>query len=216
MLDKDITETPVPAPLLVHPILTDEQAVLVHQALLAFLNTPEGDLSENPAEEMRVKQMLSELVFFFSTVVEHPEQFGLRSKDDNKRIIRAHKAGTKGPAQPKSQRNKRKARQARRTGAAKRRRKENRENLQNYNEAVQRMEADRKEAEEAYEAAKQRFIDRFESLAKKETLSNEELQEVLELFGSPEAAERVRELRAGDTPEARLAAAAAAAGQPDA
>lgn len=212
----EVVETPVGQ--LVHPILTAEQALLVHQALVAFLNSPEESFSANPDEEQRVRSDLSELVFFFNAIVEHPEQFPLRSRDDNTRIVRARKAALKGPAQPQSRKNKRKARQARRMSHAKRRRANRGAEAADQRQALARVEQDMADAQEAYETAKQRFIDRFEGLARKDTLSNEELQEVLELFGSPEAAERVRELRAADQPQARLdrAAAAVGAGQSEA
>lgn len=193
--------------MVVQPILTEEQALLVHQALIALLNTPPGELSTSPDEETSVKQQLSELVYFFSTVVEHPEKFQLRSPEDNQRIIRAAKRAAKGPAQPQSRRNRRKARQAERTRTAKARRKEAKYMAEEHNRALRIFEAEQKEAEEAYEAERERIIDRFESIAGKETIRAEELQEVLELFGSPEAAERARELRANNDPQRRLAAA---------
>lgn len=190
----------VTEPLLVHPILTDEQALLVHQALIAFLNSEPGSLSEQELEEARIREKLSELVFFFSQVVEHPEQFKLRSRDDNMRIIRAARP-IKGPAQPQSRRKPKSANKQKRSRAMKRA-----EALE-WNEARERTEADMREAEEAYEEEKQRIINRFESIAGKETIRAEELQEVLELFGSPEAAERARELRADNDPQRRLEAA---------
>jgi hypothetical protein len=198
---------------LVHPILTEAQATLVHQALIAFLNTPEGNLSENPGEETLLRKELSELVYFFSEVTEHPEGFGLRSEKDTQAIIRENKRSQKGPAQPASGRNKRKARQARRQGGHRQRRQDRKVYAEQQREALQKLEAEAKEAQEAYEAAQKKLIDRFEALAKKDTLSNEEVQEVIEMFGSPEGAARMRELRAGDDPQARLDKAAAAATQ---
>lgn len=197
-------------PILVHPILTTDQAQLTHQALIAFLNSPEGSFSEHEAEEQRVRAELSELVFFFSNLVDHPEAFPLRSERETMRMIRGVKAA-KGPAQPKSSRNKRKARQARRQSGHKARRKENRETAPDYNEAVAKVNAEQVEAEEAYQTALNKMKDRFESLAAKDSLTAEELQEVLELFGAPEAAVRARELRAENSPEARIQAAAASA-----
>jgi len=199
---------------LVHPILTEEQAGLVHQALIALLNTPEGDLSTDPGEEHMVKNKISELVYFFNEVVDHPEKFGLRSVEDTKRLIRAHKSMAKGPAQPRSRRNKRKARQEARQGGHKQRRKERKEMAAAQREAVRKVEADMREAEEAYQEAQRKYVERFETLAAKDVLSNEELQEVIEMFGSPEGAARVREIRALQNPQARLDAAAdkAAAG----
>jgi hypothetical protein len=198
---------------LVHPILTEAQATLVHQALIAFLNTPEGNLSENPGEETLIRKELSELVYFFSEVVEHPEGFGLRSEKATQAIIRENRRSQKGPAQPQSGRNKRKARQEARQGGHKQRRKQRREYAEQQKEAMAKMEADLKEAQEAYEAAQKKLVDRFEALATKDTLTNEEVQEVIEMFGSPEGAAKMRELRAENDPQKRLDNAAAAATQ---
>lgn len=196
LTDAQITES---KPTLVHPVLTDNQAELVHQALIAFLNSPEGQLASDPAEEVQIKQQLSELVFFFDAVVAHPENFGLRSVEDTKRIARAHKSNIKGPAQPKSQRGKRKLRQATRMGTAKRRRAGRKWEAQQYNEALARLEAKQAEAADRQKRETQSQVDRFETLAKKDTLTNEQVQEIVEMFGSPEGAARMRELRAGDS-----------------
>lgn len=80
-----------------------------------------------------------------------------------------------------------------------------------FNEARRKIEAEQQEAEEAYQAALMKMKERFEALAQKDSLTAEELQEVLELFGAPEAAVRARELRAENSPEQRIQAAAAAA-----
>lgn len=191
-------------PILVHPVLTDEQVLLIHQCLVARNTDPEV-LSENELEEARLRRELGDLTTFFYAMVEHPENFKLRSREDNMRIIRAARP-VRGPAQPKSRRKPSQGKQ-------KRTRAEKRAEALQWNEARERVEADMKEAEESYEAEKQRIIDRFEALARKESVSAEELQEVLELFGSPEAAARARELRADADPQARLTAAAAAAGE---
>jgi len=198
--------TRVPEPVLVHPMLTEEQAQLVHQALITYLNQPEGSISGDAEEEARVKNMVSELTLFFSEIVDHPESFGLRSKEDVKRIVRTQRAHMKGPAQRPP--NKRKRRQRRRTGYKKRTRAEKRAEAEDYNRAVQIQEAEAKEAEEAWVEAQQEKIARFENLGRKERLSNEEVQELLELFGSPEGAERMRELRADDDPQRRIDRAA--------
>src|SRR5207253_3269437 len=97
----------VSTPAIVHPILTDQQAILIHQALLTYLNSPAGQISESPEEEAAIKAQVSDLVYFFNEVAYKPEQFPLRSVEDTKRIARTHRAAIKGPAQPKSQRGKR-------------------------------------------------------------------------------------------------------------
>jgi hypothetical protein len=127
---------------LVHPVLTGEQAELVHQALIAFLNSPEGQIASDPEEEKQIKQKLSELTFFFDAVVAHPEHFGLRSAEDTKRIVRVHKGTVKGPAQRKSLRGKRKARQAARMSAAKRRRAGRKAQAEAANSIRERLEAE--------------------------------------------------------------------------
>lgn len=193
---------------LLHPVITHEQALLIHQAVLARNLDPEP-LSENEDEEARLRREMADLTTFFSHAVEAPEDFPLRSREDNKRLLRSVKP-VRGPAKQPSGRNKRKARQERRMGAAKRRRKENRELREAYNEAVQKMEAERLEAQDDYQTEIERRKARFESIAMKEKVSNDELQEVLELFGAPpEAIERIRELRDADTAESRLDRAAA-------
>jgi hypothetical protein len=186
----------------VHPILTADQAELTHQALIAFLNTPSDQLgTTSDEEEEHVRKELSQLVYFFDAVVAHPEQFQPHSKEDTKRIVRTHRASLKGPAQPKGQRNKRKQRQEARMATAKRRRKNRKAYAEAWNKAVERYDAEQKEAEEVQTAERDKVIGRFEELAKKDTIRSEELQEILELFGSPEGAERVREIRreASDT-----------------
>ena len=202
----DADAVKVGRPVLLHPILTQEQALLIHQALIARNIDPEP-LSEQELEEARLRREIADLTTFFSHAVEHPEDFPLRSNADNKRVLRSVKP-FKRPAQPASGRNKRKARQERRLGAAKRRRKENRENREAYNEAVKINAAEQLEAQEDFQREVERRKARFESIAMKERVTNEELQEVLELFGAPpDAIERINELRAADTTEARLDAA---------
>ena len=204
----------VEQPTLLHPILTQEQALLIHQCLVARNIDPEP-LSEHDVEEARLRREIADLTTFFSHAYEHPEDFPLRSTADNKRVLRSVKP-FKGPAQPKSGRNKRKERQERRMGAAKRRRKENRDNREAYNEAVKITQAEQLEAQEDYQREVERRKARFESIAMKEKVSNEELQEVLELFGAPpEVIERVNELRVADQPQARLDAAVQRAGAAD-
>lgn len=191
---------------LVHPILTTEQAELTHQALVAFLNTPEGNLSENPGEEQIIKNKVSELVYFFNEVVDHPEQFGLRSEKEVKAILRAAKP-VKGPAQPKSDR---KRRQKQRPSWEKRTRQEKKQEALDYNEARLKTEAEQTEAQEAYEAEMARRIERFEKLAAKDRLTGDEFLETLDLLALEPVAARVRELQAEATPEAVIAKAVAA------
>lgn len=194
---------------LVHPMLTVEQATLVHQALITFLNQPEESISDDPDEEQRVRGATSELVYFFSEIVDHPERWGLRSKEDTKRVLRAA-TPPKGEAQPP--RNKRKRTQARRQSFKKRNRSRNRAEAEDYNRARQIMEDEQKEADEAFAETLRKKVVRFEELAAKETLTNEEVQELLEEFGAPpEALARIRELRSGATPQARIDRAAASA-----
>lgn len=196
-------------PVLLHPILSTEQALLIHQCLLARNLDPEP-FSESEVEEQRLRREVADLVTFFSHAMEHPEDFPLRSRDDNKRVLRAVKP-RKGPAKPKPK-SRRKRHQLRKQSFAKRTRKQKREEAAQYNEAVKTIEAEQKEAQEAYEAEVQRRMARFETLASKETVTSDELLEVLELFGAPPTvAERVRELRDAASPQGRIDAAARAA-----
>lgn len=192
-----VTAEDVAGTALVHPILTEAQAVLIHQALIGYLNSPEGSIASDPEEEAGIKKQVSDLVYFFNEVAYNPGAFPLKSVEDTKRIARTHRAALKGPAQPKSLRGKRKARQAERMGFAKRRRAERRGKFEERNEAVaaQKMREDHDAKVEAED--RQKMIDRFEELARKETITDAELQEVLVLFGSAEAAARAHELRAG-------------------
>lgn len=194
----------VERPVLLHPVLSQEQALIIHQCLIHRNSDPEP-LSELVDEEQRLRREIGDLTTFFSHAVERPEDFPLRSKDDNKRLLRSLKP-VKGEAQPKSRR---KRRQRPRMSYAKRTRAQKRAEAEEYNRARQIMEDEQLEAQDDYQSEIERRKARFESIAMKETVTNDELQEVLELFGAPpEVAERVRELRAADDPQARLAAAA--------
>jgi len=184
--------------------------VLVHQALLARLNDTEV-LSTDEAEEVKLRAEMRDLVLFFSEVVDRPQLFQLRSKDDVKRIVRTARAALKGPAQPASGRNKRKARQERRMRTAKSRRKTRRVDAESYNEAQRIQTAELEEAQTAWEEAVTKQAERFETLAAKDTLTSEETQEILEMFGASEAAVRLRTARAANDPQARIEAAAAKA-----
>lgn len=200
-------------PVLVHPVLTDEQALLIHQCLVARNTDPEV-LSEDEGEEARLRRELADLTTFFYALTEHPENFQLRSRDDAKRIIRAAKP-VRGPAQP-GRKPKRKRTQERKQSFKRRTRAQKKVDAVGWNEAVQIMQREQEEAEEAYAEAMKKAVERFESIARKEAITSEELQEVLEGFGAPEAAVRVRELRAAEDPQRRLDAAAdqAAASEP--
>ena len=200
----------VSTPTIVHPVLTDNQAVLIHQALLTYLNSPAGQIAESPEEEAQIKQQVSELVYFFNEVAYKPEQFPLRSVEDTKRISRAHRVAVKGPAQPKSLRNKRKARQVERMRTAKRARKNRRIHALVMNEKREKDEAAATAHAEAEARERQSRIDRFEAIARKEVMTNEDLQTVLSLFGSPEAAARAKELSAGEGFADRILGAASA------
>ena len=185
---------------LVHPILTEQQALLVHQALLTYLNSEDSN---------DVKDETSELVFFFNAVVENPGAFQLRSNADNKRVIRAAR-GPKGPAQPP--RSKRKRRQLRSQGGQKRTRSDKKYEAEQYNNARQKMEAEYWEAMEDQQREVEQMVARFESIARKDHLTTDEFQEVLEMFGAPgPALDRIKELVAAEDPQARIDAAVAAA-----
>jgi len=196
-------------PGLVHPILTEDQAELTHQALIAFLNSPVGSFSEHEVEESEVRKQLSELVYFFSEVVEHPEAFGLRTALETKRIIRQAKP-VRGPMQPKSRR---KRNQKNRMSFEKRTRRQRSEEAAAWNDAVQTMEAEKAEAEQIRNDEMKARIDRFETLLKNDNLDAEHVQELMDLLGYPQIAERARELRLANTTEARIAAAQARAEQ---
>jgi hypothetical protein len=196
-------EQTLTTPGLVHPVLTEDQAQLVHQALIAFLNLPEGshgssiDPEMNQLEDKQVRDMLSELVYFFSNVVDHPESFGVRSAMETKRLIRAAKP-VRGEAKPR--------RRKRQTGRGQRKKnsRATREEAEAYNEAVRKIEAERLEAEQNNSEEMVKRIERSNELLVRDDLSNEELQELLEILGFGNVAEAARLMRAENTPEARI------------
>jgi hypothetical protein len=189
-------------PGLVNPVLTEEQAAYTHQALLQLLNTPEGELSGDPAQEQADRAALSELVYFFSEVVDHPEAFGVRSALETKRLLRGVKTRKSVP-RPKR----------RQTGRGQRKKnsRATREEAEAYNQAVAKMEADRAEAEQNNTDDMVKRIERSNELLVQDTLTNEQLQELLDIMGFSNVAEAARVMRAENTTEARIAKAAAAA-----
>jgi len=197
-------------PGLVHPVVTTDQAVYIHQALLQLLNTPEGELSGSPEQEAADRAALSELVYFWAEVIDHPEQFGVRSEVETKRLLRAVKP-QKGPAKLSSRRHGRK----RQTGRGQRKRNslDTRVEAEAYNKARAQVEADKAEMEQAHNDEMKRRIDRSNELITKDSISNEELQELLDIMGYSNVAEAARLMRAEQSTEARIARAAALAGQ---
>jgi hypothetical protein len=201
----EVSEQKLETPGLVHPILTEEQAGLVHQALIAALNAPPESYSADEDEEQRVRNQFSELVYFFAEVVDHPEAFGVRSALEVKRMLRGMKPKRGKPL------NKRKRRQRTRPSWEKRTNAQKRAEAEEFNRARQIMEDEAKEAEAANNEEQLRRIERFNELIVKDELRTEEFQEALELLGYENISEAVRLRRAEDTPEARIAAAAAKA-----
>lgn len=169
--------------------LTDEQAALTHQALIARLNDP-AELASDEEEEKKLREALSSLVYFFWDINEHPEKYGPTGevRATLGRLIRR-----KGPSQPKP--NKRKRAQLRaqqRQGGQKRTRAQRREEAKAYNEARERMEADEAEAERIHEENKARA----EALLKAETLAQAELDELLTLLDMAPVVQAAEALRA--------------------
>lgn len=202
-----VAERVLATPGLVHPVLTEDQAGLTHQALIAFLNAPEGSLSSDPVEEVHVRKALSELVYFFDSVVAHPEAFGVRSVLETKRLIRAAKP-VKGPAKASGRRRRGQRQNGR--GQRKKNSRATRTEAEKYNEAVAKIAAERAEAEQDHTDEMKRRIDRSNELLLKDSLSTEELQELLDILGFPNVAEAARLMRSENTPEARIAKDAAA------
>lgn len=207
-----VAEIMLTTPGLVNPVLTEDQAVMVHQALIAFLNTPEGNLSGDEQEEQRVRGELSELVYYFSNVVDHPEAFGVRSALETKRLLRAVKP-QKGVAKQSSRRR----RGNRQTGRGQRKRntRATRAEAEAWNEAVRKVEADKAEMEQAHNDEMKKRIDRYNELLVLDSLTNEQLQELLDIMGYANVAEGARLMRRENTAEARIAKAAAEAETPD-
>jgi hypothetical protein len=199
-----VAELTLDTPGLVHPIVSEDQAVYIHQALLQLLNTPEGDLSGSPEQEAADRQALSELVYFWAAVIDHPEQFGVRMELETKAMLRAVKP-VKGPAKLSSRRHGRK----RQTGRGQRKRNslDTRVEAEAYNEALRRVEADKAEMEQAHNDEMKKRIDRSNELITKDSISNEELQELLDIMGYSNVAEAARLMRAEQSTDRRIEAA---------
>lgn len=207
-----VAELVLTTPGLVHPVLTEDQAVFVHQGLLTLLNTPEGELSGDPQQEQADRATLSELVYYFSQVIDHPEAFGVRTELETKTMLRAMKPD-KGPAKLSSRRHGRKRQTGR--GQRKKNSRATRAEAEAYNRAVAQVEADKAEMEQVHNEEMKRRIDRSNELLIKDSLSSEELQELLEIMGYGNVATAARLMRAENTPAARIAKAAAEAKTPD-
>lgn len=201
-------EVVLSTPGLVNPVLTEEQAVYTHQALLALLNTPAGDLSGDEQQEEYDRAVLRDLVQFFATVVDHPEAFGVRTEREAMAMLRAVKPA-KGVAKLSSRRHGRK----RQTGRGQRKQNSlaTQVTAEQHNEALRKVEADKAEMEQAHNDEMKKRIDRSNELLVKDTLSSEELQELLGIMGYENVAEAARLMRAENTTEARIERAAKAA-----
>lgn len=110
---------------------------------------------ENHITTEEERDEFQRLAVFLGQVATSPEAFPPQGKNATR--IRGIVRRAKGPAQPQSRKNKRKERQERRQGAAKRRRQERREFTAAYNEALAKVEADMREAEEAQRALEERI-----------------------------------------------------------
>lgn len=196
-----VGEMMLSTPGLVHPILTEDQVVYVHQALLQLLNTPEGELSGDPDQEQADRAALRELVYFFSEVQDNPSAFGVRTETATKRMLRAVKQ-PKGVARLSSRRHGRK----RQTGRGQRKRNslDTRVEAEAFNEAQRKIEADRAEAEQALNDEMKKRIERSNELITQDSISNEELQELLGIMGYENVAEAARIMRAEQSPERRI------------
>jgi hypothetical protein len=131
-------------------VLSDEQALMTRAAIDLVLSDPERFVMTD--EERADYERLA--VFFGAAAVE-PSRFPLspRQADRIKSVVRK----AKGPAQPQSRRNKRKARQERRQSFHKRRRQENRQMREQYHAAMEALERDRQEAEEAFKEMQAKY-----------------------------------------------------------
>ena len=188
-------------PGLVHPVLTEEQAVYTHQALLQLLNTPEGELSGDPEQEKRDRAALSELVYFFAAMIDNPEAFGVRTERETMAMLRAVQPA-KGPAKLSSRRHGRK----RQTGRGQRKKNSlnTRIDAEDFNEALRKVEADKAEMEQAHNDEMKKRIDRSNELLIKDSVSNEELQELLGIMGYENVAEAARLMRAENSTLRRI------------
>jgi hypothetical protein len=131
-------------------LLTDEQALYLNASVDLLLADTERFVMTD--EERDNYQRLS---VFFSEVVRNPAHFAPTGEmaDTVKSIVRK----LKGPAQPQSRRNRRKARQERRMSFRKRERAQRRENAEMYNAAMAALEAERVEAEAAWQEIAERY-----------------------------------------------------------
>lgn len=148
----------------VQVVLTDDHIDMLAAAI--------GDVAISPSDEPELFSEYQTLEAFLDRVAAHPEAFPVTGR--MAKSIKHRMRLIKGPSQPPSRRSKRKARQERRMRTAKARRQERREFVEQYNAAREALEAERLEAEEAYQEQRQRMRE----LVSQETFTADDLREL--------------------------------------
>jgi type IV secretory pathway VirB10-like protein len=179
-------------------VLTDEQAALVAKGLpLALSNTTPEEWETNDPETTEAD--VQSLAMFFAGVATEPSRFPVTGRMAG-RLKKASRAA-KGPAQPQSRRRKRSQGQQKRDRAARK------EAVDAYNAARERYEQDVKEMEEAHAER----VAQIEAMLAQKSLQHEELVELFALLGSPDLSAKTAELYAREhNPQAIIDAVAAA------